>query len=89
MYCYNCGHEVSEKAVICPECKSDMKIDKPDSVNCLLSYLFPVVGIIMGIVVMSKKPVSGKAYLFTGIGAIPVWTLVNTSLYKLLYALMY
>ncbi len=79
MYCSKCGRELFDEAVICPYCGCPTQNynnntvtfeDKSNIWLCLLSVLFPIVGIILGVVFMSKgMKQSGKTYILCGVGA--------------------
>ncbi len=71
MYCRNCGKEIHDEAVICVHCgvatgKNSNVLngtsDNPASGGLIaLSVLFPLVGLIIGIVFQSTgKPAAGK-----------------------------
>lgn len=78
MYCKNCGKEINDKAVICVHCgvatgvpinaqQSGQPVQANEPANSglvLLSVLFPLVGIIMGLVYKSNgKQRAGDTYI--------------------------
>ena len=78
MNCPNCGSEISDLAVVCPNCgasvgggtgySNETGEEKANIGFIVLAVLFPIVGIILGIVENSKgnKKV-GKTYIITAI----------------------
>lgn len=77
MNCPNCGSEISDLAVVCPNCGASVGgstntgytgEEKANAGLVVLSVLFPIVGIILGIMENSKgnKKV-GKTYLLAAI----------------------
>ena len=87
MICPNCDHEVSDLAVVCPNCGASLNNNsyntpeteqKANGGFIALSIIFPIVGIILGIVEMNKgNKDAGKKYLWTGIIAWAVWFLLG------------
>ena len=74
MYCSHCGKEIADIAVICPACgtKVDKGIkpveaDKSSFWFGLLSFIFPLIGLILFIVWKDNMPKRAKS---AGIGAI-------------------
>lgn len=76
MYCQKCGKEIDDEAVVCTHCgcaAQNQTLRKEDSdvrtsVGVIvLSVLFPIVGIILGIVYMQSynetRRYAGKTYL--------------------------
>lgn len=74
MFCKNCGNEIVSTAVICPKCGSPTGVsnENPATSKSLITwgwvsaFLFPIVGIILGIVNIVK------AQIGHGIGQIAV-----------------
>lgn len=71
MFCKNCGKEIDDNAYVCPNCgvKGEKEADNapvvdPDSGNKggwgFLSFLFPVVGLILFIVWRHTRPKTSK-----------------------------
>ncbi|MBR5165854.1 MAG: hypothetical protein IKW87_09930 [Ruminococcus sp.] len=86
MICPHCDHEVSDLAVMCPNCGAPLDNrgaapegeQKANGGFIALSIFFPIVGIILGIVEMSKgNKAVGKKYLWAGIIAWAVWFLLG------------
>jgi len=79
MFCIKCGKEIHDEAVICPNCgcstgknssvaETPIGDDKASGGLIAVSILFPIVGVILGIVnLCKKKSKSGTTYLLTGI----------------------
>lgn len=79
MFCSKCGKEVHDEAVVCTSCGcsigkkeqvSDESVgeDKASGGLIVVSILFPIVGVILGIVNLCKKKTkSGTTYLVAGI----------------------
>lgn len=69
MYCKNCGREISGSANNCPNCGASLitgvNPDEPANGGLIaVSVLFPIVGIILGIIDINKgKKCSGGVYL--------------------------
>lgn len=93
MYCSKCGKEIHDEAVVCPNCgcSTGGKIRLPESpasedyvrgALVAVSMLFPIVGVIMGIVNLCKKKTkSGTTYLLVGIVAWIVGMVLISKLY--------
>ena len=68
MFCSNCGKEISDKAYICPNCgvktnaSADAENDQLRSMSIaaiVLTFFVPIVGFILGIVVLAKMKQNG------------------------------
>ncbi len=68
MFCSNCGKEIDDKAVICVNCGA--KAVKPKIVACddgssfgiaLLSFLIPLVGLVLYLINESNRPLRAKS----------------------------
>lgn len=86
MYCKNCGKEINDEAVICPECGVQQKEltasnDTGGFGWGLLGCCIPIVGLILFLVWKDSKPKTAKA---AGIGA-----LVCVVAYILMYVLLF
>lgn len=89
MYCKNCGKEIDDQAVICPNCgvPQETKAATPDVIDNggfgwgLLGCCIPVVGLILFLVWKDTKPRTSKA---AGIGA-----LVSIILIVIFYAFLF
>lgn len=73
MYCSNCGKEIDDKAVICPNCGVQQKQLTPETVDNggfgwgLLGCCIPIVGLVLFLVWKDTKPKTAKA---AGMGAL-------------------
>lgn len=71
-YCKNCGREIDDRAVVCPNCGVSQE-NKPQVVDNggflwgLLGCCIPLVGLILFLVWKDTKPKTAKA---AGIGAL-------------------
>lgn len=76
MICSNCGREIADMAVVCPNCGTptnaqtqpvfDSGEEKANVGLIILSVFIPLVGIILGCIEMSKgNKKAGKTYLIT------------------------
>ena len=77
-FCPNCGVEVNEKANICNNCGAKLEnnqfsrgtvSDKPDIVLNIVSFLIPLVGLVLYIMYHEKAPNKAKS--------IAVWALIG------------
>ena len=72
-FCSKCGNELADEAVICPNCGCDVeatvvKTDDKASVGlCILSFIFPLVGIIYWAVKRKEAAKKAKACLISAI----------------------
>ena len=74
MICKNCGKEIADNAIACPHCGVAAKVAE-DKVNiglAILSFLIPLVGIILWIVKAKETPKAARTY---GLVAIASWVL--------------
>ena len=65
-YCNNCGKEVDDNAVICPSCgcavaSKNVEVDKPSTGLNILSFLIPLVGLILYLSWQNSTPIKAKA----------------------------
>ena len=73
MYCKNCGKEIDDLAVVCPNCGVATGNNQPASDDTgsigwgLLGCCIPIVGLILFLVWRDTKPKNSKA---AGIGAL-------------------
>ena len=73
MYCKNCGNEIDDKAVICPNCgvATDNNLSSSNDTGSIgwgiLGCCIPVVGLVLFLVWRDTKPKNSKA---AGIGAL-------------------
>ena len=66
-FCYTCGNEIHENAVVCPNCGcaivgAPAVNDTPSMGLNILSLLIPIAGLILFCVNIGNKPVSAKSY---------------------------
>ena len=84
MYCKNCGKEIDDKAVICPECGVQVQNLTSDDDTGSIGYgalgcCFPIVGLILYLVWKDNKPknasMAGKGAIVSVIIAV-IWYLL-------------
>lgn len=71
MYCYNCGKELDDKAVVCPDCgvaqerepEKDNKASKflTGLLYFLLGFFMPSAGLVLYLVWSEERPSEAKA----------------------------
>ena len=66
MFCYNCGKEIDDKAVICVHCGCSMTkkasaADAPSTGFAVLGFLVPIVGLILYLIYEGKQPLRAKS----------------------------
>lgn len=74
MYCKNCGEQIDDKAVVCPKCgvpvegavypseQSNKSVaDAPSAGFAVLSFFFPIVGLILWLVWKDATPLKAKS----------------------------
>ncbi|MBN2541145.1 MAG: zinc-ribbon domain-containing protein [Bacilli bacterium] len=73
-YCTNCGHEISDEAVVCPNCGVPQKKVKATASNDtgsigwgILGFCIPLVGLILYLVWKDTQPNNAKT---AGTGAL-------------------
>lgn len=84
-YCSNCGKEVADAAVVCPNCGCSVKgsaavDDVPSTGLNVLAFLIPLVGLILYIVNNEKAPNKAKE--------IGKWALIGFIVGIVLYVLL-
>lgn len=65
-FCPNCGSPCAPGMVICPHCGNRLNSavnDSPETILKVLSFLIPIVGIILYAINYKEKPISAKEYL--------------------------
>ncbi|WP_300278729.1 zinc ribbon domain-containing protein [Peptacetobacter sp.] len=63
MYCKNCGREIDDKAVICPNCGVSQGVKPSDEGGfgwSLLGCCIPIVGLVLYLVWKNEKPKTAK-----------------------------
>lgn len=65
-FCSHCGKEIVDDAVVCPNCGCAVAPtphveDIPNAGLNVLSFLFPIVGLILFIIYNEKTPIKAKA----------------------------
>ena len=66
-YCSNCGAEIHENAVVCVKCgcavapKVSYEHDIPSTGLNILSFFFPLIGLILYLVFKNDTPIKAKA----------------------------
>lgn len=66
-YCSQCGKELVDEAVVCPNCGCALQApvnpqeDKPSAGLNILAFLFPVIGLILFLCFQKTTPVRAKA----------------------------
>lgn len=68
MYCKNCGAEINDKAVVCPKCgvaqnnvPQASPNDAPSMGFAVISFLIPVVGLILYLMWHETYPLKAKS----------------------------
>ena len=90
-YCTHCGNACDPKAVICVKCGAPFgntysrEDDKPSKGLKFLSFIIPLLGLILYLVNMNEKPISAKAY---GKSAL-IGFIVGIVLYVLYFILLF
>ena len=91
-FCSKCGKEILDEAVVCPNCGCSVKNeidanDAPSAGFSVLSFFFPIVGLILYLVYKDRSPMKAKSagkWAFigfcVGIAVSVVWGLVIGSL---------
>lgn len=86
-YCSHCGKEIMSEAVICPHCgcatgaSMSLEPDNPSTGLNILSFFFPLIGLILFIVYHGKTP--------TKANAIGKWALIGFLVGSLLSVILY
>lgn len=69
MFCKNCGAEIDDKAVVCPKCgvavgnipNKPASNDAPNAGFMVLSFFFPLIGLILYLVWQNESPLKAKS----------------------------
>lgn len=73
MFCKNCGEQIDDRAVICPKCgvpvnnNAFSQNDAPSAGFGILSFFFPLIGLILYLVWKDQSPLKAKS---AGTGAL-------------------
>ena len=61
-YCTNCGAEMADEAVVCVKCGVPVKNenDKPSTGLNILSFFFPLIGLILFLCMKNDTPIKAK-----------------------------
>lgn len=63
-YCTNCGAEMADEAVVCVKCGVSAKTvnenDKPSTGLNILSFFFPLIGLILFLCMKNDTPIKAK-----------------------------
>lgn len=86
-FCRNCGKEIDDKAVICVHCgvsteHNTKKVSEPDMEDAnaglkVLSFFFPLVGLILFIVYNQSRPTASKSC--------GIWALIGFGVWLVIY----
>ena len=91
MYCYNCGKEIDDKAVVCVQCgcsvtsKYTMDDDKSSALLAILCFLIPVFGLIMYLIYDNKSPRRAKSVGKAALAGFIITRIVLSVILALLY----
>ena len=72
MFCYNCGNQVDDNAVVCVHCGCQLKEIKSNSshnesksgIGVLMALFLGVVGLIVGICIFPKRTIARKTFFY-------------------------
>jgi len=79
-YCKKCGTQMEDEANFCPSCGlgTGSNADEADYTRALLSFIIPIVGLILFFTTLGKSPKRASIYgLFAVIGAIVFTIIIN------------
>jgi uncharacterized protein (DUF983 family) len=86
MFCTKCGSQIDDRAAICVHCGCEVDKKDPDDKSsagiAVLTFFFPIVGLILWLVWKDTKPLAAKS---AGKGAL-IGVIVNVVLSVLLTA---
>ena len=89
MFCKNCGKEVVNNCIICPNCKFEIgSIDTGNEAFIFLGYLIPIVGFILYFIWKDEKPKTAKMLLI-GAGVSTAFYAFIFIMILLFYAIIY
>ncbi len=92
-YCSNCGREIADKAVVCPGCgvavpKSPSANDAPSGGFAFLSFLMPIVGIILWALWRDTTPLRARSALRGTIVGVITGAVLVILYFALIFALV-
>lgn len=82
MFCYNCGNELSDKAIVCPNCKVNKNKNSISPKQLMLSAIIPIFGIIVGLINIKVK--YGKIIILLAIASNVIYTFLGIGLINFL-----
>ena len=84
VYCTFCGKEILESDVICPYCMKKVKknlefagLDSQIKLLCILSFLFPIMGLVLWIIFKDNEYEKSQKILNWTIMGFVVWTVLK------------
>lgn len=92
MFCKNCGKEIDDRAVVCPNCGVQVGTVAPTEnktnvlaiVGFIFAFIMPIVGLICSIIGRNKAPEcggNGKGLATAGIVISVVWMVLAIIIY--------
>lgn len=89
MFCRNCGQQLPDGSLFCPRCGTSVQAGaspvqdktRPSPGIAVLSFFFPIVGLILYLVWMDSEPGKAKS---AGKGAL-IGVIVSAALFMLLF----
>ena len=92
MFCKNCGKEIDDRAVVCPNCgvqvgtvaPAENKTNVLAIVGFIFAFIMPIVGLICSIIGRNKAPEcggNGKGLATAGIVTSVVWMVLVIIIY--------
>ena len=92
MFCKNCGKEIDDRAVVCPNCgvqvgtvtPAENKTNVLAIVGFIFAFIMPIVGLICSIIGRNKAPEcggNGKGLATAGIVISVVWMVLAIIIY--------
>ncbi len=92
MFCKNCGKEIDDRAVVCPNCgvqvgtvaPAEKKTNVLAIVGFIFAFIMPIVGLICSIIGRNKAPEcggNGKGLATAGIVISVVWMVLVIIIY--------
>lgn len=99
MYCKNCGNQLAEEAIVCPDCgvatdnfykfrgKNTNQVDEPSGLLNVIAFFFPLFGILIYAVYENTQPKRAKSVIKSALFGF-VFAILLTLLYIILIALL-